>query len=139
MPDKAKTPSETLTQLRQNLAQHFNREELRTLCLDLGIEHENLPDAKGSMAQELVAHLGHQGWSLIRRQGIYFDPPGSLAKGRVRGVQSLLALIELFADDRRLGKVCLHFDILLLDGLKSPAFDQKAGAFGAQLTGLLIQ
>ncbi len=56
MPDKAKMPSETLTQLRQNLAQHFNREELRTLCFDLGIEHENLPDAKDSMARELVAH-----------------------------------------------------------------------------------
>ena len=56
MPDKARTPSETLAQLRLNLAQHFDREELRTLCFDLGIKHENFPDPLDSMARELVAY-----------------------------------------------------------------------------------
>jgi formylglycine-generating enzyme required for sulfatase activity len=48
-------------ELRQKLVEHFNREELRTLCFDLGIEHENLPDTKDSMARELVAHCERQG------------------------------------------------------------------------------
>jgi formylglycine-generating enzyme required for sulfatase activity len=48
-------------ELRQKLAEHFNKEELRTLCFDLGIEHENLPDAKDGMARELVAYCERQG------------------------------------------------------------------------------
>jgi formylglycine-generating enzyme required for sulfatase activity len=47
--------------LRQKLAEHFNKEELRTLCFDLGIEHENLPDTKDGMARELVAYCERQG------------------------------------------------------------------------------
>ena len=47
--------------LRQNLVDHFNREELRTLCFDLGIEHEDLPDAKEGLARELVAHCQRRG------------------------------------------------------------------------------
>jgi hypothetical protein len=53
---EASTPLEILSHLRQDLAKYFDREELRTLCFDLGIEHENLPDAKDSLARELVAH-----------------------------------------------------------------------------------
>ena len=45
-----------LAWLRRNLAEHFNKEELRTLCFDLGIEHENLPETKDGMARELVAY-----------------------------------------------------------------------------------
>lgn len=56
MAQQARTPVEMLAEFRQNLARCFSREELRTLCFDLGIEHENLPDAKDSMARELVAH-----------------------------------------------------------------------------------
>jgi hypothetical protein len=52
---EASTPLEILSHLRQDLAKYFDREELRTLCFDLGIEHENLPDAKDSLARELVA------------------------------------------------------------------------------------
>ncbi len=48
-------PSAYRARLRENLTEHFNKEELCTLCFDLGIEHENLPDAKDSMARELVA------------------------------------------------------------------------------------
>ena len=56
MAQEARTRLEILAELRQNLATHFNREELRTLCFDLDIDHENLPEAKDSMARELVAH-----------------------------------------------------------------------------------
>ena len=54
-------PTDHRAVLRQNLVDHFNREELRTLCFDLGIEHENLPDAKESLARELVAHCERTG------------------------------------------------------------------------------
>ena len=53
LPDRA--------ELRQKLAEHFNKEELRTLCFDLGIEHENLPDTKDGMARELVAYCERHG------------------------------------------------------------------------------
>ena len=52
---EAKRKLEYRAELRQNLTERFNRDELRTLCFDLGIEHENLPEAKDSMARELVA------------------------------------------------------------------------------------
>ena len=47
--------------LRRNLSKHFNKEELRTLCFDLGIEHENLPETKDVMARELVAYCERTG------------------------------------------------------------------------------
>ena len=40
--DMAQT--ERLSQLRQNLIDHFSDGELRDLCFDLGVDHENLPD-----------------------------------------------------------------------------------------------
>jgi formylglycine-generating enzyme required for sulfatase activity len=54
-------PSSDRAELRRKLAEHFNREELHTLCFDLGIEHENLPDTKDGMARELVAHCERHG------------------------------------------------------------------------------
>jgi len=48
-------------ELRGKIAQHFNREELRTLCFDLGIEYENLPDTRDGMARELVAYCERRG------------------------------------------------------------------------------
>ncbi len=49
-----------LAELRRKIAEHFNKDELRTLCFDLGIEHENLPETKDGMARELVAHCQRQ-------------------------------------------------------------------------------
>jgi GTPase SAR1 family protein/predicted MPP superfamily phosphohydrolase len=51
------------TNLRRNLATYFNREELRTLCFDLGIKHENLPDTLDGMARELIAICERSGRS----------------------------------------------------------------------------
>ena len=48
---------EHLAKLRQNLAEHFSIDELRTLCFDMGIKHENLPaDTLDGMARELVSY-----------------------------------------------------------------------------------
>jgi hypothetical protein len=47
--------------LRQNLVTYFDLDELRTLCFDLGIEHENLPGTKEGMARELVRHCERHG------------------------------------------------------------------------------
>jgi len=49
---------EHLAQLRQTLAQHFSKDELRSLCADLGIGYESVPEAPTieGMARELVAY-----------------------------------------------------------------------------------
>lgn len=59
---QAMNPSaQYLAQLRQNLVESFNKDELRTLCFDLGIEHEDLPETKNGMARELVAYCKRTG------------------------------------------------------------------------------
>ena len=45
--------------LRKTLVDHFSKEELVTLCFDLGIEHENLPETKASLSMGLVEHCEH--------------------------------------------------------------------------------
>ncbi len=47
-----------LTELRQILATRFGASELRTLCFDLGMDYDDLPDeGKAAKARELVIHL----------------------------------------------------------------------------------
>ena len=44
--------------LRKNLVRYFNKEELRTLCSDLGVDYDNLEEAgKEGHARELIAYL----------------------------------------------------------------------------------
>jgi hypothetical protein len=43
--------------LRLKLVKHFNLEELRTLCQDLGIDYENFPTEKESMSREFIKHV----------------------------------------------------------------------------------
>ncbi len=51
-----------LRKLRQVLNTYLNREELRTLCFDLGADYDNLPgEGKAGKARELIAHLEHRG------------------------------------------------------------------------------
>ena len=50
MPERAQ-----LTQLRQQIAQLFNEEELKTLCFDLGLDYDDL-GGKTANARELVAY-----------------------------------------------------------------------------------
>jgi hypothetical protein len=50
-----------IAKLRTMLAYYFNVEELRTLCFDLGIEHENFPNALDGMTRELVTYCNRHG------------------------------------------------------------------------------
>jgi hypothetical protein len=43
-----------LSTLRDILVTYFDRDGLRTLCFDLEIEYEDLPDTLSGMARELV-------------------------------------------------------------------------------------
>ena len=51
-----------LTQLREILIDHFDQEELKTLCFDLGIDYESLPGSgKANKARDLISALQRQG------------------------------------------------------------------------------
>jgi len=51
-----------LAKLRQLLTQHFDEEELRTLCFDLGVDYDTLRgEGEGGKARELVAHFERHG------------------------------------------------------------------------------
>ncbi len=46
-----------LTQLRRQIAEHFNQEELKTLCFDLGLDYDDFGgQGKTANARELVAY-----------------------------------------------------------------------------------
>ncbi len=50
-----------LTHLHRFIVNHFDREELRTLCMDLGVNYDGLPgEGTTAKARELVLHLGRQ-------------------------------------------------------------------------------
>lgn len=52
-----------LTQLRQNLVNYFDEDELRTLCSDLRVDYEDLPgQGKSGKARGLVAFLERHGY-----------------------------------------------------------------------------
>jgi tetratricopeptide (TPR) repeat protein len=47
----------SLTRLRDQMVEHFNKSELRDICFDLGINHENIAgDTLNDMARELVMY-----------------------------------------------------------------------------------
>jgi hypothetical protein len=53
---------EQQVRLRRTLAARFDMSELRVLCFDVGIDHEDLPgETKADMARELVAYCVHHG------------------------------------------------------------------------------
>jgi hypothetical protein len=56
------TPPEKFTRLRENLVRHFDGEELRTLCADLGVDYDSLRgEGKEGKARELIAYLDRRG------------------------------------------------------------------------------
>ncbi|MGD9099713.1 MAG: hypothetical protein PVF45_04480 [Anaerolineae bacterium] len=97
------------TQLRQSLTTHFDVEELRTLCYDLGVDYDDLRgEGRTNKARDLVTymerrgrlselietcsrrrpHVSWQGWTVVsgaRQQAGYSRPVG----------QGLIALAEL--------------------------------------------
>jgi hypothetical protein len=51
-----------LAPLRDEMARRFTKEELRTLCFDLGVDYDDLPSAvKTGQAQDLILHLERAG------------------------------------------------------------------------------
>ncbi|MDX1616882.1 MAG: SUMF1/EgtB/PvdO family nonheme iron enzyme [Candidatus Promineifilaceae bacterium] len=42
--------------LRNHIADHFSKEELRSLCFDLGIDYENFPELKDGLIRELIRY-----------------------------------------------------------------------------------
>ena len=60
-PEPDKPTSNDLVQLRMTIAKQFNRDELCTLCFDLGIQYENLPETLDGMARELVVFCERTG------------------------------------------------------------------------------
>jgi chromosome segregation ATPase len=51
-----------LAALHQKLNRYFNKEELRTLCFDLGIDYDSLRgEGKAAKARELVQHCERHG------------------------------------------------------------------------------
>ena len=47
--------------LRQLLGQYFSREELRSICFDLGIDHENFPEGKEGLCRGLILYAERKG------------------------------------------------------------------------------
>ena len=47
---------EQRVELRRLLARRFSRDDLRTLCFDLGIRYDNFPDSINGLARELVLY-----------------------------------------------------------------------------------
>jgi tetratricopeptide (TPR) repeat protein len=51
----------TLTQLHRWICEHYDQEELRTLCFDLGVDYDSLPaQGKAAKARELILVLGRR-------------------------------------------------------------------------------
>jgi hypothetical protein len=57
-------PDSLRAELRHNLSQHFNVDELRELCFSLDIEDEDLPGGKSGMIRELIGHCERHGRTL---------------------------------------------------------------------------
>ena len=54
--------SDYRTKVRQDLTDHFNEEELRTLCFDMGLDYESLPaQGKAGKAREIIAQVERNG------------------------------------------------------------------------------
>ena len=58
MAQESKSSPAKLVQLHQRILKHFDEDELRTLCFDLGVNYDDLPgEARTGKARELVAFL----------------------------------------------------------------------------------
>jgi nucleoside phosphorylase len=76
---QTKTPPEQLSQLRQNIIDHFSDQELRDLCQDMGIDYESLPgEGKSAKARELVAFCERRGRISELKQRLEPGSPGVL-------------------------------------------------------------
>jgi predicted component of viral defense system (DUF524 family) len=59
---KSSTTSMSLTELQQKLTEQFNLRELRDLCFELGVDHEELAsDVKSELSREMIGYLKRRG------------------------------------------------------------------------------
>lgn len=81
-PAKAGPPPAPLSELQrlfQALNARFDREELRTLCFELGVDFDSLPgEGRSAKARELVAYMNRRGELARLRSAIQAKRPGAL-------------------------------------------------------------
>lgn len=64
------SPQERIISLRDKVKSHFKKSELRDLCLELGVDYEDLPgERKSDKVRELILFCKHRGEmsSLVHR------------------------------------------------------------------------
>lgn len=98
-----------LIKLRRLVASHFDLEELRTLCFDLGINYDDLRgEGNANKARELVAYFERRGRipELVakcaqQRPGDFWHPPPRMASSNLqysqpvgKGLTALAALMQ---------------------------------------------
>ena len=49
-----------LRELREFIARHYSLEELKDLCFDLSVDHEDFSPGKSNMSRELIIVLGRE-------------------------------------------------------------------------------
>jgi V8-like Glu-specific endopeptidase len=80
------TPS--LSDLHQLLLAHFNEEELKTLCLSLGVEYDDLPGSgRSNKARELVTYLNRRGRLAELRPAVIAVRPNAVWPGEAAAAQ----------------------------------------------------
>jgi hypothetical protein len=67
--DKAESPNKV--RLARFLEAYFDKEDLKNLCFDLGVDYENLPgEKKATKARELVAYMDVRGRLVELREAV---------------------------------------------------------------------
>jgi len=84
-----------LTRLHPFIVEHFDREDLRTLSFDLGIDYDSLPaEGKAAKARELILALGHRHQLDRLLNGLRQVRPAPFAQAGLIGDPRTIASLE---------------------------------------------
>jgi len=84
-----------LTRLHQFILEHFDREDLRTLSFDLGVDYDSLPaEGKAAKARELILALGHRHHLDRLLNGLRQARPGPFAQIGLNSDPRTMASLE---------------------------------------------
>ena len=84
-----------LTRLHRFILEHFDREDLRTLSFDLGVDYDNLPaEGKTAKARELILALGHRHQLGRLLSGLWQARPGPFAQVGLSSDSRTIASLE---------------------------------------------
>jgi hypothetical protein len=87
-------PTSSRAELHSLIDEHFDREELRTLCFDLAVDYDSLPaEGKRAKARELVALMERHGRLEALQEAVRRARPGlglDFAPRRAQELQTLL-------------------------------------------------